>query len=219
MNVSSNRDRSDGILRRLRRDRAAQLAIAGVIGAAWAGGTISSSPKYDSVTGVSPHAAVSAEAARLSGAEWDLPNLEHERVDYWIERFTTDKRDEFAGFLERSGRYGPMVEAALEQRGMPKDLIFLAMIESGFNPQAYSHAHASGLWQFIEETGRRYGLEINEAVDERNDPMKSTHAALDYLSDLHDQFGSWYLSAAAYNTGEGRVARIMREETGSERGN
>jgi membrane-bound lytic murein transglycosylase D len=111
-----------------------------------------------------------------------------------------------------------MIQAKLEQRGMPQDLIYLAMIESGFNPKAYSPAAASGLWQFIAETGQRYGLDINRAVDERNDPEKATDAALDYLSELHDRFGSWYLAAAAYNTGENRVARIMREETGSEKG-
>lgn len=101
---------------------------------------------------------------------------------------------------------------------MPQDLIYLAMIESGFNANAYSHAHASGLWQFIAETGQRYGLDINAAVDERNDPVKATDAALDYLTYLHDRLGSWYLASAAYNTGENRVARIMREETGSEKG-
>ncbi len=100
---------------------------------------------------------------------------------------------------------------------MPRDLIYLAMIESGFQPNAYSHASASGLWQFIAETGQRYGLEIDRAVDERNDPVKATDAALDYLQELHDRFGSWYLAAASYNTGENRVGRIMREEFGTEK--
>jgi membrane-bound lytic murein transglycosylase D len=101
---------------------------------------------------------------------------------------------------------------------MPEDLIYLAFIESGFSPKAHSQAAAVGLWQFIAETGRRYGLEVTTYVDERRDPMKATTAALDYLQDLHDRFGSWYLAAAAYNTGENRVGRIMRETTGSERG-
>jgi membrane-bound lytic murein transglycosylase D len=101
---------------------------------------------------------------------------------------------------------------------MPRDLVYLAMIESGFNPRAYSRSRASGLWQFVRETGRRYGLDVNSAVDERNDPVKATQAALGYLSDLHERFGSWYLAAAAYNTGENRVGRIMRELRGSERG-
>ena len=216
---ASRAPEGEGILQRLRRDRRARLALAGVIGAAWSGGALVTGPKYDPITGVSPYAATEAESAELSGAAWDLPNLDHERVDYWVERFSTDKRDQFTGFLQRSGRYVPMLEAALSERGMPRDLVYLAMIESGFDPTAYSHADAAGLWQFIEETGRRYGLEINKAVDERNDPLKATDAALEYLADLHDRFGSWYLAAAAYNTGENRVARIMREETGSERGN
>lgn len=207
-----------GFVRRIRRERGGRLALAGVLGATWVGGTIVSAPRFDSTTGVSPMAATTAESAELAGADWDLPNLDHDRVDYWVDRFTTDKREDFEGFLKRSGRYTPMLEAKLEERGLPRDLVYLSMIESGFDPRAYSHADASGLWQFIEETGRRYGLEINRDVDERNDPEKATDAALDYLTDLHDQFGSWYLSAAAYNTGEGRVARIMREETGSERG-
>ncbi|MQA92540.1 MAG: transglycosylase SLT domain-containing protein [Gemmatimonas sp.] len=150
---------------------------------------------------------------------WDLPNLDHPRVDYWVKRFTTDKRGEFSRFLSRSGRYIPMISEKLEERGMPRDLVYLAMIESGFNPKAYSRANASGLWQFIAETGRRYGLEINRAVDERNDPVEATDAALDYLTYLHGRFGSWYLAAAGYNTGENRVGRIMRQVTGSERGN
>ena len=159
-----------------------------------------------------------AGEAELAGAAWDLANIEHERVDYWVERFTTDKRDQFTGFLERSGRYAPMILEKLDERGMPRDLLYLAMIESGFNPHAYSAADASGLWQFIEETGERYGLEVNRAVDERNDPVKATDAALTYLQEMHERFDSWYLAAASYNTGENRVGRIMREETGSERG-
>jgi membrane-bound lytic murein transglycosylase D len=161
-------------------------------------------------------AAVAADGTQ--GPEWDLPNLDHERIDFWVERFTTSKRGEFERFLRRSGRYVPMISEKLAERGMPQDLIYLAMIESGFNPTAYSHAHASGLWQFISETGQRYGLTVNRVVDERNDPIKSTDAALDYLTYLHNRFGSWYLAAAGYNTGENRVGRIMREMTGSEKG-
>jgi membrane-bound lytic murein transglycosylase D len=203
---------------RIGRGQAGSLAIAGVLGAAWVGGSVVGAAKYDSTTGVSPNVAVTAESTELAGAEWDLPNLDHERVDFWVERFSTSGRQEFGKFLARSGRYLPMISAKLEERGLPQDLIYLAMIESGFNPRAYSPAHASGLWQFIAETGQRYGLEINRAVDERNDPIKATDAALDYLEYLYGRFDSWYLAAAAYNSGENRVARIMREETGSERG-
>jgi membrane-bound lytic murein transglycosylase D len=111
-----------------------------------------------------------------------------------------------------------MIVEQLRERGMPEDLFYLAMIESGFEESAYSHAHASGIWQFISETGQRYGLEVSEYVDERNDPVKATDAALNYLQDLHDQFGSWYLAAAAYNTGENRVERILNQQAGGERG-
>lgn len=150
---------------------------------------------------------------------WDLPNLEHERVDYWVARFDTvpAMREKFARFLERAGRWAPPIVERLEARGMPLDLVFLAMVESGFNPEATSPARAAGIWQFIAPTGERYGLAIDRAVDERRDPIRATDAALDYLEDLHDRFGSWYLAAASYNTGENRVGRIMREETGSER--
>jgi membrane-bound lytic murein transglycosylase D len=199
-------------------NQVATLAIAGLLGGAWIGGTLQAKKQFDSKTGVSPVAATTAEAAAPAGPSWDLPNLDHERVDYWVKRFTTDKRGDFEKFLSRSGRYAPMISAKLAERGMPQDLIYLAMIESGMNPSAYSPAHASGLWQFIEETGQRYGLTVNRAVDERNDPVKSTDAALDYLTYLHKRLGSWYLAAAGYNTGENRVARIMREETGSEKG-
>ncbi len=200
------------------RNQATSLAVAGILGAAWVGGTIAGQQKYDPKTGVSPRVATNALAATSTEVTWDLPNLDHERVDFWVERFTTDKRDQFTEFLERSGRYVPMISQKLEERGMPQDLIYLAMIESGFNPTAYSSADASGLWQFIEETGERYGLTVNRVVDERNDPIAATDAALDYLTYLHDRLGSWYLAAAGYNSGENRVARIMREETGSESG-
>jgi membrane-bound lytic murein transglycosylase D len=153
-----------------------------------------------------------------SAQQWDLPNLDHQRVDSWVGRFTSDLKRSFATYLERMDKYETMISSKLAQRGMPQDLIYLAMIESGFNPKAKSPAAASGLWQFIGETGRRYGLTVTRRVDERNDPAKATDAALSYLADLYERFGSWYLAAAAYNTGEGRVSRIMRQVTGSERG-
>jgi membrane-bound lytic murein transglycosylase D len=155
-----------------------------------------------------------------SSAGWDLPNLQHARVDSWVKTFSTNPRSKsnFAVWLERLPKYEPMISAKLTERDMPQDLIYLAMIESGFNPKAQSPAAAGGLWQFISETGQRYGLTVNRRVDERNHPEKATDAALSYLSDLHDRFGSWYLAAAAYNTGENRVGRLMRQVTGSEKG-
>ncbi|MEP6551570.1 MAG: lytic transglycosylase domain-containing protein, partial [Gemmatimonadales bacterium] len=154
-----------------------------------------------------------------SSAGWDLPNLDNARVTSWIKLFTgPGARSSFAIWLDRMAKYEPMISAKLAERSMPQDLIYLAMIESGFNPKAQSPAKAGGLWQFISETGKRYGLTVNKRVDERNHPEKATDAALSYLSDLHDRFGSWYLAAAAYNTGENRVARIMLQVTGQEKG-
>lgn len=166
------------------------------------------------------HAAASVLAIAEPAAEtgWDLPNLDHPRVDYWVEHFQTRGRDDFSVFLARMPKYAPMISEKLAERDMPQDLIYLAMIESGFNPVATSTAKAKGLWQFIEPTAERYGLTVNRKVDERTDPEKSTEAALSYLGDLYEQFDSWYLAAAAYNTGENRVARIMRSATGSEKG-
>ncbi len=166
-------------------------------------------------------AAASGPAETAStAADWDLANIDHARVDSWVRIFSTNPklRSNFAVWLDRKSTYEPMISAKLTARDMPQDLIYLAMIESGFNPKAKSPAKAGGLWQFIGETGKRYGLTVSKRVDERNQPAKATDAALSYLSDLHDRFGSWYLTAAAYNTGENRVGRIMRQVTGSEKG-
>jgi membrane-bound lytic murein transglycosylase D len=167
----------------------------------------------------SPGCAHQAAPAARTDVRWDLSNLDHQRVDYWVERFSRgDKRGEFETYLARLPQYEPMISTKLRARGMPQDLIYLAMIESGFNPQARSLAGAAGIWQLVPETARRYGLFVNETVDDRLDPEGSTEAALSYLAALHERFGSWYLAVAAYNTGENRVGRIMVEETGSERG-
>ena len=159
-----------------------------------------------------------AEVSEKKGVTWDLHMSEHERIDFFVEYLMGKNYDKTRTWLERIGKYGPMVQNELGERGMPQDLLFLTMIESGLDPNAYSKAHAAGLWQFIEETGERYGLEVSTYVDERRDPVKATDAALTYLQEMHDRFGSWYLSAAGYNTGENRVGRLMRETTGSERG-
>jgi membrane-bound lytic murein transglycosylase D len=150
--------------------------------------------------------------------QWDLPVVRNEYVQRFVDLFEQRQTDRMALYLKRSGRYEGMILAKLRDRGMPEDLIYLSMIESGFNPNARSKAEAVGLWQFIAGTGRLYGLRIDGYVDERRDAERSTDAALDYLQDLYDQFGSWNLAAAAYNSGANRVARIMREETGEVRG-
>src|SRR5688572_24007169 len=162
--------------------------------------------------------AAATSNAASNVVRWDLPVTRNDHVDTWINFLKGGNRDKTELWMQRSGKYTPMIRERLRARGMPEDLIYLAFIESGYSTKARSHAAAVGLWQFIAETGKRYGLEVNSYVDERRDPIESTDAALDYLQELYDRFGSWYLAAAAYNTGENRVARIMRQRTGSERG-
>ncbi|HSJ14241.1 MAG TPA: lytic transglycosylase domain-containing protein [Longimicrobiales bacterium] len=159
-----------------------------------------------------------AETSEEKGVTWDLTVTDHDRVDFFKEFLMGKNYDKTRSWLERMGKYGPMIQNELRERGMPEDLLYLTMIESGLNPNAYSKAHAAGLWQFISETGQRYGLEVSTYVDERRDPVKSTAAALEYLQYMHERFDSWYLSAAGYNTGENRVGRLMRETTGTEKG-
>jgi membrane-bound lytic murein transglycosylase D len=158
-----------------------------------------------------------AEGA-TSSATWDIPMVRNAPVERFVEMFTGKQQDRMALYLKRSGRYEGMIRAKLRERGMPEDLLYLSMIESGFNPTARSNASAVGLWQFMEGTGRGYGLRVDGWVDERRDPEKSTDAALRYLNELHQTFGSWYLAAAAYNSGDNRVKKVMREETGREKG-
>ncbi len=149
-----------------------------------------------------------ADAAELA---WDLPNVAHDRVEFWVDFLTGRNREHTARWLERSTRYEPLIRRELRARGMPEDLFYFAMIESGFSNLAHSRANAVGMWQFIAETGKRYGLEVDDFVDERRDPIASTHAALDYLTDMHGDFGSWYLAAAGYNSGHNRIRRILQE--------
>ena len=156
--------------------------------------------------------------ALAADVRWDLPAVRNERVEFWIDFLSGRNKEKTELWLERQGRYAPLIRQALTANGMPQDLLYLAMIESGLSPKAYSHAAASGMWQFIAETGRRYNLRIDGYVDERRDPVKSTAAALEYLGEMHDEFGSWFLAAAGYNSGENRVRRLLREHAGGATG-
>ncbi len=156
---------------------------------------------------------VADERALPSVADAPLPRLPmeiNERVRYWMKRFRTDQRWSFERFLTREGLYGSLIRDKLRERGMPEELLYLAMIESGFSSGATSSVAAVGLWQFMGPTARQYGLRVDQWVDERRDPVKATDAALDYLQWLHDRYESWYLAAAAYNAGPGRVDRVLR---------
>lgn len=146
---------------------------------------------------------------QLVMSEFDLPIVINEHVEAWMRILLGRGRGYFKKWLERKGRYEDLIYAELDAAGLPRDLIYLSMIESGFNAHAESHAAAGGLWQFIPSTGRMYGLEQDFWLDERRDPEMSTKAALQMLGQLNKRFGDWYLAFAAYNTGPARVARAM----------
>lgn len=151
-------------------------------------------------------------------SKFELPIQYNERVQEYIDLYANRRRGTFAAWLKRSGRYRDYIQQRLNAHGLPKELIYLALIESGYETGATSSAAAVGLWQFMSGTARSEGLEVSDYVDERRDPFRSTDAAIRHLSGLYQTFGSWYLAAAAYNSGSGRIARLMKQSYGRVKG-
>jgi len=140
----------------------------------------------------------------------EIPHHYNSHVQKWLDYFQSKRGAvHMQTYLERSTKYIPTMKKILRENGMPEDLVYIALIESGFGSSAKSHAGAVGYWQFIAPTGRRYGLQINSLLDERKDPFKSTLAAVKYFRSLYNVFGNWYFAFAAYNGGENRMFRVL----------
>lgn len=142
---------------------------------------------------------------------FDLPVTYNKKVSKWVHYYQTRGQKWFREWLARSSKYLPFIQAELHRANMPTDLAFMVMIESGFSARAVSSADAVGPWQFIAPTGTRYGLRNSWWLDERRDLKKSTLAAIRYLKDLREEFGSWYLVAASYNMGENGLRRQIKK--------
>lgn len=141
----------------------------------------------------------------------DFPILHNKQVEMYLKLFQGKQKNQIKRWMSRSGKYYPMMVKELQKAGLPTDLVYLAMIESGFDQRAYSRARAVGLWQFMKGTGKDYNLRIDRYIDERRDAEKSTKAAVTYLSYLHEQFGDWHLAVAAYNAGPGKIRHGLKK--------
>src|SRR5690348_1393934 len=154
--------------------------------------------------------ATNADSSAGEAPSWDIDVHSYEttsRVQHYLHVFSGSARADIIAQLEQGSQYEPMIRAKMRAGGLPEDMYYLALIESGFDPNAYSRAAAVGMWQFMASTGRDMGMRVDWWVDERRDPVRSTTAAVGFIKGLKEQLGSLYLAAAAYNGGPGRIAR------------
>lgn len=156
-------------------------------------------------------ASLSFDPEALTDLPFGITTVDDPALLHFLEFYATEGRRRMSNWLARSGRYREHLAPLIEESGMPSELFWVIAIESGFDPTAVSDAGAEGLWQFMSDTGRSYGLRIDRTVDERRDPFASTRAAMEYFERLHERFGSWPLALAAYNAGHGHVRSQLRE--------
>ncbi len=147
----------------------------------------------------------------LENSSFTFPVILNKQVQMYLNLFQTSQRDIFSSWLSRSSMYLPLMKKELKNAGLPEELVYLSMIESGYNQRACSPANAVGLWQFMDATGREHNLDINKYVDERRDAEKSTKAAAAFLTELYAEFGDWHLAVAAYNGGPGKIRKGLEK--------